>query len=159
MWSWMCGRPLKYVRPTRGHSFKEDLFLPILTVISYQQFLNECKDFLPSSPLHAGILSGLPWFWTCSQNHCEFICATSCLIDSGKHYFLVSIHLFWLLESSYFLFYNNPRVLARGGVILMSHLGPSIPQSLILCFWSVVSVSAISHTPYTSGSDGLWEMR
>lgn len=55
-------------------------------------------------------------------------------------------HLFWLLQSFYFLFYNNPQVLARGDVISISHLGLSIPQSLILCFWSVVSL-CVSHQP------------
>lgn len=69
-----------------------------------------------------------------------------CLIGSGKHHFLIIIQLFWLLQAFYFLFYNNPRVSARGGVISISHLGLSIPQPLIPCFWSVVSLS-VSHQP------------
>lgn len=77
------GHPLKYVRPTRGNSIKEDLILPISTVISYQQLLNECKDFLPSSPLHAGVLSGLPRYWTCCQNHYELICAGALLAQEN----------------------------------------------------------------------------
>lgn len=86
---------------TRDCSWRK-LIVPILAAINSQYLLGYDWEFMPTSSLHAEILSDLRLHksYECCHNHCEFIYTTS-LLCQEKYCFLVVIHRLWLLLHFY----------------------------------------------------------
>lgn len=83
----ICGLQREHVRSTKGYTFKEYWlsFSSMLMAIAP-------RDFMPTSHLHAQILSGLRLYrsYVSYCNHCEFVCIVSLLCPANT--FLVVIY-------------------------------------------------------------------
>lgn len=141
----MCGLSLKRDWLITGYTHKENwLFLSQKLPVSCQWLPSYGWDFMPTSTLHAEILSGLSLQSSCTcHNNCFWVRVCHCPAMSRKHYFLVVVYHLWLLQSFLTLLPKWSLTLERRGCDVDLHLGVSTLQSFILC--SLTGCLCVNH--------------